>query len=267
MFRITLTAVAVCLLAAPASAQRLWISHGNPNYVGIDIRKGFFDTDDEFSVSATTLVATGIARFALSSSLKLTAELPFARASVSGFGESESNSSFGNPWVGFEIQTGKSVAMELGVRAGISDPDELPAAFAILADFDRFEAWASDVTTLRGIAHIGNVPEHGQFVTGFVGGSFFLPQDGDSEFFADYGIRAGVRGSTVMVAGEFTGRYTLTGDDAESFSDRTVHQLGITVEGVKGKFRPRIGLSTYLDESARVDVKAVLTLGFVAPLR
>jgi len=167
----------------------------------------------------------------------------------------------GNPWIGVEVVSKPDLTFEAGIRPGISgDGNSDPQFLGVLDDFDRFEAWLPKVTSLRATAHMGSMPATGTFVTGKLGGMFALArQGGSSELYADYGLRFGFREADRLVSLALSGRARLT--HGGSLDDRTVHHLTFIVEGTRGSFRPNLSIGTYLDPSAREDVKAIVAVG------
>ena len=153
------------------------------------------------------------------------------------------------------------MTFEAGIRPGISGDGNSDALFiGALVDFDRFEAWLPKVTSLRGTAHIGSMPESGTFVTGKLGGMYALAREGGtSELYADYGVRFGFREAGRLVSLAVSGRARLT--HGGSLDDRTVHHLTFIVERTRGTFRPNLSIGSYLDPSARNDVKALVSVG------
>ena len=267
MRRATLFLLApISMLANSASAQRLWLPAVATRNIGIDVVKGFYKSNGYSSIDFASFTVDLQGRFPLNDKVALTAAIPFSRVSETGTFPSESNSesAFGNPWLGIETRAGSDVVIEFGIRAGVaSEEKEEAAGLGILNDFDRFEAWLPKTSSGRAIAHIGRIPDHGPFVTGILGATYTVPSGsvgGDNTFFGSYGVRAGVMGSGILGSVTFTGRADISTGDM-SFSERTVHQVAFNIEGTRGKFRPSGSIRTYLDEGARKNIKAILTLG------
>jgi len=258
----------IILLAHSASAQRLWLPAAATRNVGIDVTRGFYKSTGAGSVDAASFTIDLQGRFPLNDQLAVTAAIPFSRVSETAtfFGTSTSitESAIGNPWLGIETPAGSTVVFELGIRAGVASEDKSEAsAQGILNDFDRFEAWLPETSSGRLVAHIGRIPDKGPFVTAVLGATYVVPGgdvNGDNTLFGSYGLRAGVMGNGLLGSATITGRANLSDSDL-SFSERTVHQVGITVEGTRGTFRPSGSIRSYLDRDARERISAILTLG------
>ena len=248
------------LCAASARAQRAWLTNDTSRNFSLEIGKGFFRSSANIDFGSVILTAQ--ARVPVNARTAITIAIPISHISESGaFSESTSQTAVGNPWIGVELVSKPDLTFEAGIRPGIaSDANSAASFLGLLDDFDRFEAWLPKVTSLRATAHMGSIPASGTFVTGKLGGMYALArQGGTSELYADYGVRAGFREPGVLVSLGLTGRARLT--HGGSLDDRTVHHLTFIVEGMRGNFRPIASIGTYLDDSAREDVKAIVTVG------
>lgn len=249
-------------LAASARAQRLWLPAEPSRNVGFEIGKGFFRSGT--SIDFASFIVTAQARIPVNDKVAVTAAIPLSRLSeTSSFtgATTVTSTAIGNPWLGIEVAASPGLVVEAGIRPGVaSDAKEDALLLGVLDDFDRFEAWLPKVTSMRAIAHIGTTPERGTFISGMLGGTFAIARDGGAtEFYANYGLRAGFRGEGRLASLALTGRARLT--HGGSLDERTVHHVTFMIEGTNGKFRPNASIGTYLDESARQDVKAIVTIG------
>jgi hypothetical protein len=152
------------------------------------------------------------------------------------------------------------------VRPGLRRADDQAEAsavgFGVITEYDRFEAWLGKATSVRGVLHLGRLPTEGAFVTARVGGSVLIP-DGtgaDPEVLANYGVRAGLVRKGTMFYAAITGRALVTSVQG-TVEDRTVHQLGVGLEALRGQVRPQLGARIFLDAELE-NVNAVLTAGF-----
>ena len=262
----TLLSLTGLLLAAtsPLAGQRTWLVPLPDRGASVEISTGLYEED---VTNGFTAVITPGVRFPLGGGIILTGELPISQASVRpGFiGTNRTATFIGNPWLGLEMPLRRVARLELGVRPGLHRADDQAEGAAVffgtVTEYDRFEAWLGKATSVRGILHLGNLPSSGAFVTARVGGSLLIP-DGtgaDPEVLANYGVRAGlVRGGTMFYAA-VTGRALVTSIQG-TIEDRTVHQLGVGLEALRGQVRPQIGARVFLDADLE-NVNAVLTAG------
>lgn len=255
-----LIAMLAVLCAASARAQLAWLTSDTPRNFSLEIGKGFFRSNSNIDFGSVILTAQ--ARVPVNERTALTIAIPLSHISESGaFSGSTSQTAIGNPWIGVVLVSKPDLTFEAGIRPGIAGDANPEAIFlGLVDDFDRFEAWLPKVTSIRATAHMGSIPASGTFVTGKLGGMFAVArQGGTSEFYADYGVRAGFREPGMLVSLGLTGRARLT--HGGSLDERTVHHLTFIVEGLRGNFRPIASIGTYLDDSAREDVKAIVTVG------
>jgi hypothetical protein len=263
----TLILVAVFLPTITASGQSVWPGD-SPGTVGLRLAKSIVTADNGPGLATFTAVATG--RFALTPRVTAEAEVSLARAtgeSGSG-GESISGTALGNPYVGIEVPVG-SATVQAGLRLGVAPvadgPGELDAQlYAILSEFDRFEAFMPKTSAARVLVGVGRAPSAGGFVQGRFGATAMKSDDTDVEVFLDYGGRIGYRGSGMMGYGGVLGRAILTSGEG-SFSDRTIHMLSAGAAAVSGRARPQAELRYYLDEGTD-DARIVVALGMVVDL-
>ena len=258
----------IALLANSASSQRLWLPAVSTRNIGIDVVKGFYKSNPSSSVDFASFTIDLQGRLPLNDKVALTAAIPFSRVAETvtfgGVSTSNSESAFGNPWLGIEAGAGSDVVIEFGIRAGLASDEESEAtSLGILNDFDRFEAWLPKTSSGRVIAHIGRIPDQGAFVTGILGASYAVPSgsvSSDNTLYGSYGLRAGFMGSGILGSVTFTGRANISASDI-SFNDRTIHQLAFNLEGTRGSFRPNGSIRTYLDKDVRENLTAIVTLG------
>ncbi|MGH7593617.1 MAG: hypothetical protein ACRELE_07185 [Gemmatimonadales bacterium] len=254
----------VVLLAAPASAQHVWLSPDPGRNVELDVAKGFFRSGSGIGFASFIVTAEG--RFPVSPNLAITAALPYATISESdAFNGSSTSTGVGNPWLGVEISPQQDFAIEAGIRPGIaSDAVAHEEAYflGVFDDFNRLEAWLPKQTSVRGMAHLGRIPERGTFVTGILGGTLLLAGNGaESQIDANYGLRLGVRDDHTLTSLTLTGRAELGHSLAGGSLDRTEHQVAILVEGTRGAFRPNFSVGTFTRSNLRDEIKAIVTVG------
>ena len=245
---------------APLTAQRFWLGPAPASAVGVTLAGAHFESE-RLSSSSGTVALRG--RTPVGAGIILTGELPFARAS---FSEGGSGSAIGNPWIGIESASPGTVRWEVGVRPGIFSTDEESSDLAwvagLLINFDSWEAWFPEVSSIRGAIAFGAIPDRGVFASGRVGATTSIPRNGDSEVFADYGARAGMASPGWIGWLGVMGHGVVT-ESGGSIGDRTSHQVELGVERRSGGVRPRATVRRYVGE----DISDIyFTLGFSAPL-
>lgn len=260
----------VPMLATRASAQRLWLPADTTRNIGFEVGKGFFkSTSYQPHIDAASFTVTVQGRVPVNAKVAVTAALPFARISQSFTDVNFSpvpgdQTAFGNPWLGVEVAAEPELVLEAGFRPGIASRDKDAAlGLGVYDDFDRFEAWVPDFSSARAMAHIGRVPDQGAFVTGIFGGTVFFPGSnvgGNPKIYANYGVRGGFSSGGVLGSVTFTGRYYISGTGG-TFADRSIHQLGFSLERARGAFRPNASVRVFLKEAIRSEVSPVVTLG------
>ncbi len=260
MHRKPMFAVAfLALTVVRVNAQRPWIEPDSARTIGLEVTKGFFKSNAGIDFASFLVTAQG--RYPVSDKVALTAAIPFAR--VSG-ANTPAQTAFGNPWLGIEMVGQPGIVVEAGIRPGIAkEADGNTLALGFIEDFDRYEAWTADVTSIRAAVHIGPKSEQGQFISGYLGGTVSMASDGGGAgYLANYGIRAGWRTGGTLVSAALTGRANLSHlTVGGGLNERTMHQVGFIVERVSGRVRPIGSIRTFLDENARLTISAIVTAG------
>lgn len=264
--RLILAGLLPCLTAR-IGAQRAWLLPDDSRNVSLEVGKTFFKSPTSIDFASFYFVAQG--RFPLNQKVALTVGLPFSRASItpSYSGATTTNSTaLGNPWIGAEIVAQPDLVIEAGIRPGIaSDASDKENALVLgsLGDFDRLEAWAPKTTSVRAVAHIGRAAATRTFFTGILGGTVFFPaHGGETQYFANYGLRLGFREDGRLATLALTGRANLGHlTEGGSLDARTVHQLTFRVERTGAGFRPFGSIASYLDEGLRKGISAMVAAG------
>lgn len=240
---------ALAFTAFPLAAQRFWLDPAPAGAVAITVAGAHFD-EANLSSTSGSLVLRG--RTPVGEALILTGELPFAHGSMNeDVAGSSSSSALGNPWIGIEPASPGTIRWEVGVRPGIFSPDEESSNLAwvvgALVNFDSWEAWFPEVTSLRAGIAVGAIPDRGVFLSGRLGGTGFFPRDGDRELFADYGARGGVASPGWLGWLGILGHGVVTESEGD-LGERTVHQAELGIERRTGGVRPRITIRRYIGE-------------------
>jgi hypothetical protein len=178
-------------------------------------------------------------------------ELPFARTTQSAFGETESSSAIGNPYVGLLFDRG-ATKYEFGARAPLAPDDEAAVFYGLYSDQNRIEAFIPDFASVRASATHTAGAGAVQFV--FAGGpSVWIPtgdsDGGDTELLLDYSGMLVTNQQALRLAGGITGRGVVT--EEGSISERTQHQAIASASYAFGRFRPGIHARLPLDGEMR----------------
>jgi hypothetical protein len=161
---------------------------------------------------------------------------------------SESGQALGNPEVTFSraLDAPGTLTLTLGGRLPLSKDfgDKYTGrGIGMLADPTRLDRWGEDMGTIFVGVEASRTTERGVRVTGRLSpGYWYLTgrDDRDGEFMAHYGLAASRNGESLFGGLELAGLAYL-GDDAEGFSDRTIHRL----EGELGRTFGRMTLAGF----------------------
>ncbi len=227
----------------PLSGQSNWLTKSKKTSVTLELLKPNFDGDDDLTVATSVLFLS--ARGPVSENNRIVVELPIAHV---GFDNSDSSDEtlLGNPYFGFEFGLSDSPTFfELGFRLPLAPDDKEFASFiGVLSDFERLEAFASDLLMFSGRVNYqrrnaSNIVfrlRGGPSLWVFVSDEEDDPED---EIWLNYSMQVGYESDSFSVLGGLTGSYWVTqGDD--DLIDRTVHQLGVAASLVYGKLRPGV---------------------------
>jgi hypothetical protein len=253
------------LLPGSILGQPLWLDRSHDKTIALEILKPSFD--DRTFIKNTKFVTSALflsLRLPLSENLHFVGELPFANGGFDFDGESESESTIGNPYLGLEISGQNSpVFAELGIRAPLAKEENFGTLIGVLTDFvDRAEAFTPDMVSITAMANYRYKNPSG-FVTRLRGGpAFWVNTDkqefeDDTELFLLYSMQAGYESEQVSIGGGFTGRWLLTEKDL-TFGEQTFHQLAFAASAGLGNLRPGIQIRLPLDD----DFKEVVDFVF-----
>ncbi len=259
-------------LAPTTHSQSVWLDQTADRAIYLEIQKpnftneflggGLFTEPMKTTFATATFFLSG--RFRLGGLLTLKAELPFTNAGLKDytfidfFGDtvhfdSYSENQFGNPLVGVEIGApGSRFAADFAVRFPIVDDEHLLASeFALVTDYDRFEAFFPDIMTFTAGANYRYTGPTGLLINLRAGPAFMAVteegNDTDPELFADYGAQIGYQKDRITLMGGFTGRAIITEGDL-SFSERTIQQLGLSGSHAFGNFIPGLLFRVPMDD-------------------
>jgi len=248
-------AAVLCVLsvAVCGRAQSSWLSaDGNPP-ASVEILKP--DTYyEETTFLSTIWFVSG--RAPLSGNVSAQAELPVVFFSHSEefshhYG-SHSETLIGNPYIGVRVDDpGGRWYGAVGLRIPVVPDDKQYAGFyGRRADWDRAEAFASDLLAISGELGAKVYNQAGTSVNLFAGPAFWFPtgdaEGEDTEVFLDYGLQFWVESEAARVGAGLTGRL-LVSEDKGGLGDWTIHQFGFAANFGSGTFRPGFHLRVPLD--------------------
>jgi hypothetical protein len=249
--RAVLTFALALLLAAPASAQSIWLDREHRPSALVEIEFPTFDGADSNFPTWTWFAAT---RLPLGRTTSFVGELPYAHGSF-GSGLSEvSEATVGNPYLGIECAAHPTgPRFELGARLPLASDDKLiPFVVGYYTDVERQQAFVPDQVPVRLGIHYHHAPEGGARVAWdlrLVPAVWIKTKDGflsDSEVFLGYGGLVRYEGEQVRVGGGLTGRWNVTNDGAD-FGEASNHQLDLAADFLSGSVRPGIQIKLPLD--------------------
>ena len=266
-------------LTTSLSAQPIWLEQPSGNSIAIEVLKPNFKGDDDFTFISSALFLSG--RFSLGGNLIFVGEVPLAHANLDDIkivdpstGETifeldfESETIIGNPYVGLQFhKPGSNIFTEIGGRIPVTPDDKFSASsIGASADFDRLEAFASDLLAITGKINYHNKNASNLVIRLRGGPTVWIPTDeGDTELLLDYSAQVGYEGQQVSVIGGLTGRLIVTEEDLD-FGERTFHHLGASASLNLGTVSLGIHFRIPIDEDLSDSIDSVLGLNLVFQL-
>lgn len=261
--------VAMCLTALfpiALQAQSIWLDRSQDKSIGLEVMRPNFSAEEGDEVSGLLLFLS--LRAPMTPQFRFVGELPFVRSSYesnSFFARSGSQSTVGNPYLGFEIgQRGAPFLGEFGIRLPAASEDKFGAVLmGIVSDYDRLEAFIPNTVSITGMLNYCHREASG-FALRLRGGPSLLlnTDEDDTELFIGYSVQAGYEAPRFSLLGGFTGRAIMTEEDAD-FDERSIHQLGFNVSAQFGKLRPGLHLRLPLDDDLQESLDAVLGFNLI----
>jgi hypothetical protein len=244
--------LAALVLAAPASAQSVWLDREHRPSVLAEVLFPTFD-DSETNFPTWTWFLTGKLP---TGSGSVVLELPYAHGDFGTDPFSVSEGSVGNPYLGYEYRPHPDgLLLEAGVRLPLaSDSKFAPFITGYFSDVDRQEAFVPDIVPVRLGLHYHHAPGVATPISWdlrFVPSVWIMTDDTfleESEFFFGYGGTLRYEGESARVGGGIAGRWNATNDGAD-FGEASMHQLDLEADFLKGRVRPGVQLKLPLDES------------------
>lgn len=243
------------LAAGDTMSQPVWTDKFSARGVTIDYLKPFFK---DKSISGATSITFLSARIPVSKTLRLKPEIPIGYASIETNGLNETTTVLGNPYLGLEVlgSDGTSTA-EIGLRLPTIYGESPLTEIAIATDFDRFESFARETAAITGSFVGRNKSDNIQMeVSGGI--TVLVPfNDNDTDILGQYAGQLVFKTSGIGFTTGVTGRILFTEPDL-NFGQRSTHQIGFSVIGYLGNFRPGIMGRLALDKPLRSLIDAVI---------
>jgi len=191
-------------------------------------------------------------------------ELPTSLASAADI----SGTVIGNPYLGLEVR-GTEWSGEVGVRlpiASVSENGDIAQLVGVVSDFDRFEAFAEDLASLRASVRFDRRDPSGLGFGGTLAPALLVPtNEGAAELFVGYAARVSYAWAGASAGAEFTGRLLVTEPDLD-VGERTSHQIAFGAGVDLGQWRPgayfRLPLDTDLTDSVNYVIGLTMALSF-----
>jgi hypothetical protein len=246
----SLAVAGVLVLAVPpAEAQVADILIPAGSGGAVEVTKPFFDEADGLS----SFIFRGTFFMEVGDRSSLFANVPLVYASDDG----TSSTTLGNPEVGIALRTADgealgSVSVVLPLAQDLSD-DDYAAFVGALADNLHSDRYSSEVFSVNGMLTPGTTLESGATVGFKAGASIWIPRGdngGDAEVLARYGAFFSHSGSSVRFAAELNG-FAIVSEGDLSFTERTLHELALSVGRASGGTRPEVFVRVPLDEDIR----------------
>ncbi len=275
--RVATTAVAVgTALAAPATAQEMWLGAGRPADAGLEVLRPSVRLPLE-SQSLTSVAVFLTGRLRLSPAYRLLVEIPVAFGKFSGscltaLGGgpclfAQSGSTIGNPYIGVESGAdGASAFGEVGLRLPFASENQGPALLVgSLADLDRLEAFVPQVVTFSAFGNYRVATSSGFRFRLRAGpllefGASSAPRG--LEAWIAYAVQAGYESGPVGLLAGLGGRASVAHAAQRAFTDQLTAALYLRLAGIK----PGASLRLPLDDARDQIVGATIGLSLSVEL-
>ncbi|MGH7538328.1 MAG: hypothetical protein ACREMF_06820 [Gemmatimonadales bacterium] len=263
--RLACSALILAGLVHPGRAHAQVLSPSgdpSPKAVFLDILKPMFEGGG--LTFLTTIDELGV-RWQLGE-LVLVGEFPLVHAKQKG--ATQGSTVIGNPYFGMATNPRGSFIGELGVRlpiASVSGDAFLAPSVGLIGDYTEFEAYFSDLLTIRGIAGYRFRKAGGLAVRTALRPTFVIPTSGgEPELFLDYAFQVGYEKDRAGLGAAINGRAIVTQN--LSLGERTVHDLSLGAAVAFGRLRPgvlvRLPLENDLSQVLNASVGVKLEVAF-----
>jgi hypothetical protein len=255
--------------AGPLNAQDILMPEGPEK--GVWIQMSHPEFTDDLRVTATSSVWYLGARYAVTPWLRAVADVPFSYGKWDETG-AEQSSALGNPYLGAEFVALPQVMFDFGARVPIGRSDKANCAcmIAALNDPMRMEAFGEDWLPISGGVTFAQATPFGFNLRARAGvvGMFYSgsESDVDPEAMVDYGISGTYPVNIARFGFGFSGRWFAS--EAEgTFSENSLHQMGLTADVLVAGVRPGLALRIPLDRDWREDHRFSIGAYLQVPLR
>lgn len=258
-FIITLAMVMILIAASSSlTAQSIWLYNSNNKTISFEAFKPFFDAEGYTFFTGAYFLSF---RFPIGKSL-LVAELPYVYGAYNVetfYGNmSESEGSIGNPYIGLQSRISNSSTFgEVGFRLPLTSDDKRLANYIgrNFSDLDRMEGFVPNCLPIMAMLNYQNNSNPGPVFRLRGGPVLWINTDKDEyedsiELWLKYSAQIGYESEQLCFLVGLVGQLLVTEGDLD-FSERTVHQLGISNSIGFGKIRPGIVILLPLDEEIR----------------
>lgn len=210
-------------------------------------------------------------RLPLAPAIRAVADVPFAhsRTRFDG-GPRETSTVLGNPYLGLEYTT-RGFTVETGLRLPLNTIDSESTADVVgaLGDFQRSESFLDEIVPISGGLTYQHRLARGAILQGRTGvvGIFHTGDDdlGD-EALIDYGVLGILPVGAARLGLSFYGRWNATQDEG-TFSDNSVHHLGLSADTRVRGVRPGISVRLPIDDTYDEVLDSTIGLYLQVPLR
>lgn len=263
-------------LATPVAGQGFLMPEAPRKGLALEVSHPIFK---EFDVTLPTSIWYASGQLPLTDRIRARADLPLAFADFKGAHESVGSSTvLGNPYVGLAFDPLPAFSLELGTRLPLTTADDESFAdvVAFLADVQRGEAFVEDFVPVMGSAAYRVKPAAGWSVEGR-GGVSSLFHTGDDEdqgniTFLDYGVFGSYSmdlrpqwAQSARLGAGVMGRWDVSEDEG-SFSENSIHQVGLTADLGMRRVRPGLSLRVPVDKDYRDVLKTSVGFYLQVPL-
>jgi hypothetical protein len=196
----------------------------------------------------------------ISNEWSIDGDLPFVTYSV---GDEDSENFIANVYAGMQYldsKPGRTRVGSFGVWIPTAEEDLGMTLFGVLTNGEKPWKYLPNTLTVTGNYGCIRVTQGGARLGFELGPDLLIPtgdNEGDTEFFAHYGLTAGYQGESFLAMTELIGAVQFTGE-ADEFSDRFLHSINFGASYLSRHFKPGVFYKLYLKEDFSDLVDGVL---------
>jgi len=265
LFRLIKPALMIAFIIAGTAvslqAQTGWLYPLSERGISLEIFKGDFSRDYDFTFATSNMFLTG--HFPVSDALSIIFELPYSHVDRKN-SDFDSQNLLGNPYIGIKSSPLSSgTIFSAGMRVPMAPDNRLGASeTGIIVSFNRFEAFIPDLFTIGASIGGRSISPDNIIFESMIGPTMLMPTEGgDGELYIDYRGELWIKTKTVDFGFGLSGRYLLTESDL-SFGERTVHIMGFAVNLSTGRLQPGIHFRAPLDDDLQDVLDFVYGINF-----